>query len=284
MRDVGFFTIAQNSGDNDYVKMAYLLALSLQHSQHTYKRLSIGVTPGEKIPEKYLAVFDQVVEIPWIDHAASEEWKLANEWKVFHMTPYDETVKLDADMVFGTDISSLLDRLQDKDVAISTAPQTYTYLPADMQYYRSAYDVCDVPNCYNAFSYFKRNRNGASFYEVLQKIFLDWENWGWEYFGQHMTDLPTTDAAYGMAVSALNRENDWLNNDMKFVHMKSAAQRWERYSKHDDDWQKSVPWFFDKDMCMHINNIRQRHPVHYNSKSFDVDTLVRKYEEVLNIC
>ena len=33
-------------------------------------------------------------------------WKLQNEWKVYHMTQsYDETIKLDADMLFTVDVN-----------------------------------------------------------------------------------------------------------------------------------------------------------------------------------
>ena len=74
----GFFTIAQ--GDQ-YIRFAYALALSLKISQSTYSNLSIGVTPGTIVPEKYAKVFDKIVDIPWGDAAEKTSWKLENEWK-----------------------------------------------------------------------------------------------------------------------------------------------------------------------------------------------------------
>ena len=111
----GFFTIAQNSGETDYVRMAYALALSLRCSQKTVKNLSIGITPGTKIDQKYAWAFDNIIEIPWNDHAADSSWKLENEWKTYHMSPYDETVKLDCDMLFFNDIAAWWDAMSGHD-------------------------------------------------------------------------------------------------------------------------------------------------------------------------
>jgi N-acetylmuramoyl-L-alanine amidase len=62
----GFFTFAQ--GD-EYVRMAYALALSLKASQSKYDKLSIGITEGYKVPDEYVWAFDKIVEIPWGDDA-----------------------------------------------------------------------------------------------------------------------------------------------------------------------------------------------------------------------
>jgi hypothetical protein len=88
-RKRGFFTFAQN-GTHDYVRMAYALALSLKATQTDVPYLSIGVTPGQVVPEKYKWAFDEIIEIPWGDAAKTSSWKLENEWKAYHMTPYEE--------------------------------------------------------------------------------------------------------------------------------------------------------------------------------------------------
>ena len=102
--DKGYFTIAQNKIVQDYLKLAYGLALSIKDTQEI-NNISLGITPGVKVPDKYRLVFDHIIEIPFEDAAARFKWKLQNEWKVFHMTPYEETIKLAADMYFPTDIS-----------------------------------------------------------------------------------------------------------------------------------------------------------------------------------
>ena len=65
----GYIVIAQNSGETDYLKMAYALALSLKATQSTVSNLTVCVDKDTKVPPKYAKVFDQVVEIPWQDDA-----------------------------------------------------------------------------------------------------------------------------------------------------------------------------------------------------------------------
>ena len=60
----GYIVIAQNTGDTDYLRMAYGLALSLKATQTTVSNLCVCVDKGTKVPKKYIEVFDQVVEIP----------------------------------------------------------------------------------------------------------------------------------------------------------------------------------------------------------------------------
>src|SRR5271157_3807356 len=99
-RERGFLTIAQNSADTDYIRLAYGLALSLKATQKENGYLSILVTPGTIVNKEYRWAFDEIIEIPWGDNATASRWKLENEWKAYHVTPYRETIKLDADMLF----------------------------------------------------------------------------------------------------------------------------------------------------------------------------------------
>ena len=78
----GFLTIAQN-GQYDYVKMAYVLAMSLKLSQSKYTKLSVIVNEGEKIPLKYSKLFDKVITVEKPD----ESWKIQNKWQYFNLSP-----------------------------------------------------------------------------------------------------------------------------------------------------------------------------------------------------
>ena len=66
-RQRGFLTFAQN-GQHDYLRMAYGLALSLRATQ-SEPYLSVVVTPGTVVPPHYRDVFDEVIDVPWIDEA-----------------------------------------------------------------------------------------------------------------------------------------------------------------------------------------------------------------------
>jgi hypothetical protein len=111
MSNIGYFTFAQNS-KIDYVKLAYVCALSLKISQPNINKMSVAVTPKTKITEKQKLIFDQIVEIPWHDDAKDADWKLQNEWKALHISPYDSTLKIDSDMFFNSNIEHWFKELQ----------------------------------------------------------------------------------------------------------------------------------------------------------------------------
>ena len=77
------------------------------------------------MPAAYRAVFDEVIDVPWIDEAQQSDWKLENEWKAFHVTPYQETIKLDADMLFVSDISGWWPLLARQELLACTTVETY---------------------------------------------------------------------------------------------------------------------------------------------------------------
>ena len=82
----GYVTIAQNSGDIDYIRMAYALALSIKATQSTINKLSILVTEGTLIQPRYQDAFDKIIEMPWGDDAQNKDWKVNNKWKYIYVT------------------------------------------------------------------------------------------------------------------------------------------------------------------------------------------------------
>ena len=103
----GYIVIAQNNSKVDYLSQAYALALNLKLTQSTVNNLTVCVDEKTKklITKKHKAVFDHIVDIPWSDDAEKSKWKIENKWKYYYMSPYDETVILDTDMLFPTDVS-----------------------------------------------------------------------------------------------------------------------------------------------------------------------------------
>jgi len=195
----GFFTIAQGE---QYQKFAYALALSLKISQTKYSDLSIGVTRSEKkkLPGKYLEVFDKVIEIPWKDHASKSQWKLENEWKVIHMTPYDETMKLDADMIFPADISNWWDRLSASEGVFCTQAFTYRGDPITSDYYRKTFTESELPNAYTAMFYFKKTDVNYELFKWAEFIFNNWERCFYDFLKpEHRPKFVSTDVVFAIA-------------------------------------------------------------------------------------
>jgi hypothetical protein len=158
-RPRGFLTFAQNNSNVDYVRLSYGLALSLKHSQKSVPYLSIAITPGTTVDERYAWAFDNIIEIPWGDHATDKEWKLDNEWKAPWISPYYETIKLDTDMLFPHDISKWWDEfyLQPHSMVYTNQVLDWKGSNATSDYYRKTFTANKLPNIYTAFTYFRKN-------------------------------------------------------------------------------------------------------------------------------
>lgn len=278
----GFFTIAQDSGDNQYVRMAYALALSLKATQSRYSNLSIGVTPGYKVPDRYAWAFDKIIDIPWKDHAAESKWKLENEWKVIHMTPYDETIKLDADMLFFYDIGSWWDALSVQDVSICNRVLDYRARIATSDYYRKVFTVNQLPDVYTAMFYFKKTEPVYEIFEMAKFVYFNWE----AFFSQllipeHRPTVVSTDVVFGLVLKLLDLDGVSYSENLlpTFTHMKSQLQGWNGVL--DEDWQRHMETFFTPELEMKIGNYIQYFPLHYHRKDFLTDEMIGYYERQL---
>ena len=64
----GYITIAQNSGDLDYVRMAYALAASIKKTQSEVDEFAIIVDPNYEMPEEYKWAFDYIIPMDgWME-------------------------------------------------------------------------------------------------------------------------------------------------------------------------------------------------------------------------
>ena len=142
--------LAQNS-DFDYVRQACLAAMSIRATNSNSK---ICLITNDPVPARHKQLFDDIIEIPWGDHAENEDWKISNRWKIYHAIPYDETVVIDTDMLVLQDISSWFDFLRNYDLFYTSKVLTYRgELVAD-NYYRKAFNKFNLPNLYSGFHYF----------------------------------------------------------------------------------------------------------------------------------
>ena len=141
----GFVTIAQN-GDVDYLRMAYAQAMSIKLTMpgSKYAVLVDAKTRG-LVTEQHCKVFDYVIQLPE-DHAKNDDWKLRNEWQVFWLTPFKETIKLEADLLFPRSIAHWWHIFRLRDVVLSTGCKDFLGHPATSRKYRRVFDVNGLPD------------------------------------------------------------------------------------------------------------------------------------------
>jgi hypothetical protein len=279
-RPRGFFTLAQNNSDTDYLRLAYALALSLKASQIAVPYLSIGITPGTVVPDEYVAAFDNIIEIPWGDNAADSEWKLENEWKAIYMSPYDETIKLDADMLFFNDIGLWWDNLADKDFAVCNTVLDYRAHQVENDYYRKTFTDNKLPNIYTAFMYFKKTPASLEIFDLAKFVYYNWQRF-FELLliPETRPTYVSTDLVFAIVLKLLDidQQSYTLSQLPTFTHMKTQLQGWGQ-GNLDEDWTKHMNVFFNPELECKIGNYLQFFPLHYHVKSFLTDEIIGYYE------
>jgi hypothetical protein len=284
-RDRGFLTFAQN-GKTDYVRLAYALALSLRATQTEVPHLSVVVTPGTKVPERYLKVFDEVIDVPWIDEASSSQWKLENEWKAYHVTPYRETIKLDADMLFPIDIKEWWEVLAQQNFCAATLATTYRGETVTNDFYRKTFTSNELPNVYSAFTYFRFSDTSQSVFEMMEIIFHNWDHFSFNYLDDTRPENVSTDVVMALALKLLGLQDAGTAPPHlpipRFTHMKSKLQGWPEGAA-SEDWLKHIDVNLTPDLKILIGRHRQMDPLHYHLKDFVTDNMIQTYEKALGI-
>lgn len=282
----GYLILAQNNGKDDYIRMAYALALSIKNTQSVVNRVCLATDADvESLPEKYRMIFDDIVPIPWIDHAKESKWKIENTWKFYHMSPYDETVVLDADMLFPADISHWWDILSTKDVWVTNRPRTFKGTPITSTKYRQVHVSNNLPHFYIAFFYFKKSKLAAELFEMTEIIYHNWERFFYEYLDETRPKYNSGDVAYALAIKLLGIEEECFGNLSElptFVHMKSHLQGInERLIS--EDWTRHIPTYFMDDGSFIIGNYRQHVPFHYYVKTWLTDDMIKILENRVGV-
>jgi len=276
----GYLILAQNSKQDDYVKLAYALAMSIKGTQSTVSNVAIAT--NNAVPSSYSYAFDHIVDIPWNDQASISKWKIENKWKYYYMTPFDETVVLDADMLFPSDISYWWDTLQQKDIWITDKPRTFKGEVITSTEYRPAFASNNLPNVYTAFMYFKKTDLVHELFKMTQLIFENWERFFYDFMDETRPKNLSGDVAYALAIKILGIENECfdINSIPTFVHMKSYVQNVDK-KLLSDNWTKNIPTYFDDDCRFKIGNYEQYLPFHYQVKEWLTDDMILKLERKL---
>ena len=287
----GYFTIAQG---HLYQRFAYGLALSLLLTQPKGRnQLAIGVTKEEKTQVhgklRELIGPENIIEIPWKDHASKSTWKLENEWKSIYMTPFDHTVKLDADMLFLSDKSYWFDSFKGSDLVFATTAKTYRGETVTSDYYRKTFTENNLPNVYSAYFYFNKSDRAFEFFKLSELIFNNWEKFFEEHLKpEHRPKFVSTDVVFAIAAKILNVEEANINRSLSdnlptFVHMKSRLQNWPEDHMMNEDWSKMMPIYFNKECQLKVGNFLQTLPFHYFIKDFLTDEIISTMEKKLGV-
>ena len=269
----GFLVLAQNTDAVDYIQQAYALALSIKMSQITN---NISLVTNDVVPEEYASVFDNIIPIPFGDSSTPSIYRAENRWKLYHVTPYDETIVLDTDMLLLEDISSWWKYCENYDIRFCNRIKNYKLETIVDTVHRKSFISNNLSSPYHALHYFKKNTFSLEFYKTLEFVCNNWE-WCWGKFApQNYQDWLSMDLAVAITIEILGVHEQVLDsrNPMEFIHMKSAIQGW---NNSESNWQKSVLYNFNGTLT--VGNILQHKLFHYVEKDFISDGLIKKLKK-----
>jgi len=277
---INFTMLAQNSYE-DYVRQACACAMSIRVSNPNSK---ICLITNDEVPDKYKQLFDDIVEIPWGDKARKSSWKVGNRWKIYHASPYENTIVLDTDMLVLDNISEWWNFLQKRDLYYVNRVKTYRGEWFTSDYYRKSFRVHSLPNLYSGFHYYKKSKAAHEFYEWLEIVMNNWELFQGQFAGgKYFQKECSVDVASAIVAKILDCSEEITSKTEypTFVHMKLHGQDWK--VNLTDRWQERVGVYFNSDCELKIGNFRQNGIFHYTEKDFLTDEILTTYENQLGI-
>lgn len=252
----GFVILAQNTKEVNYVECAEVLATSIKRvmPDANVTLISDNISMCNH--------FDNVVELPYGDLAPSSTWKLINDWQVYEASPYEYTIKLEADMYIPESIDYWWDVLKDRDVVVSSTVRNFKNEISNSKYYRQFIVDNNLPDVYNAITYFKKSDGANFFFSLVRDIFQNWEEYK-AILQCNNNEECTTDWAYSIACHIMGVEQTTLPifTQMSMIHMKPMINE-----LLFDDWRQELVYeFYDRlKVVSHV----QRYPFHYHIKNF----------------
>jgi hypothetical protein len=222
----GFVIMAQNSDTVDYVKCATALEKSIKR-----------VMPNANVT---IITTDM---LPYGDKGG-----FANDWQVYEASPYDETIKLEADMYIPRSIEHWWDVLKE----ISS-----------VRFYRRFIDDNNLPDTYNAITYFKKSEKAKKFFDIVKDIFENWEEYR-TILKCTPQEQASTDWVYALASHIMGAEETTMPafTEMSMIHMKMMIN-----GITTENWTDSLVYECLPDH-IRVSTEPQMYPFHYHVKNF----------------
>lgn len=251
----GICIFAQNNDKTEYVQQAIDLAQSIKKF-NSQERVSIITNDPVDIN-----IFDQVIPIS-NDLTNKNSWRIENRAKVFDLSPYQETIVFDSDVLLTHSTEELWKKLQNKDLYFTTEVINHRgNLVLHDTVHRKTFIENNLPNIYSAFFYFKKTNANKQFFDLVKSIV---ENY-LEVYKIMTPNSPqpfcSIDVSIAICCKLLNINID--KNIWPVIHMKTPLQDLQRVK----NWSESVLYYANND-GLFVNNYKQTGIFHYVDKNF----------------
>jgi hypothetical protein len=155
------------------------------------------------------------------------------------------------------------DVLSHRDLVVSSAIRNYKQDISNNRVYRRFIDDNNLPDAYNAITYFKKSDIANQFFTIVRDVFENWDHYK-ASLRCNAQELATTDWAYAIACHIMGVENTMMPTftDMTMVHMKQYINEIPTENWTDTFVYECLPDH------IRIQTIPQRYPLHYHIKNF----------------
>lgn len=250
----GYLVVAVNTDHTDYVVLAQRLANSI-HAWNPNAKVCL-LTDHDRPVEG----FDFVKMLPYGNVGG-----YANDWQAWWASPFRETIKLEADMLVTSHIDHWWQLFRLRDVVVSTGARDFYGRLSQSRHYRKVFDDNNLPDVYNAITYWRLSRISQDFFKLTREIFENWQEF--KKILKFPDQSPTTDVVYAMAAMIIGQEKVTLPPTVSpsIVHMKRHI-----IPTQGSDWSKELIWE-QVGAGLRINTIAQHGCFHYHVKDWQPD-------------
>jgi hypothetical protein len=149
-----------------------------------------------------------------------------------------------------------------RDVVISQGCRDYYDQLSDVRHYRKTFDDNNLPDVYNAITYWRLSHTAQEFFGIVKTIFENWSDF--KSLLKFPDDVATTDVVYAIAAVIMGPERVTLPAGLgpTIVHMKRRI-----IGTSTEDWTQELIWE-RTNPGLRINTVAQQGLVHYNVKDW----------------
>ena len=252
LEERGYIIPAFNTGTTNYVDCARTLAKTLLQ-QHPEARICL-LTNDQYATDHHLFAHTKIVDT--VDTINP----FANDPLVFAHSPFRQTIKLEADMMAAGPVIHWWTLFEHRDVVISQGCRDFYGNISTNRTYRKLFDNNNLPDVYNAITYWRVSKTATDFFKLVKKIFANWE--AYKILLKFPEEVPSTDVVYAMAAQIMGPELVTLPPTLgpKIVHMKKGINPYTA-----QNWTNELTWEMNP---VRINTVAQTGFFHYNVKDW----------------
>jgi hypothetical protein len=199
-----------------------------------------------------------IVTADMLPHGDLGGW--ANDWQMFRVSPYRQTIKLEADMIAASPVDHWWTLFELRDVVVSTGARTWYNELATSRFYRKCFDANNLPDVYNAITYWRLSKTAQEFFGLVRSIFENWTEF--RKLLKFPEETASTDVVYAMVAQIMGPEQVTLPAELgpSIVHMKQHVNPLQ-----SADWTQELIW---ENNPARINTVAQWGFVHYYQKEW----------------